>query len=242
MTASLLAIDTATDRMCVALVAAGSVRLHESGGGARASTALIPAAMDLLVDAGLELRDLDAIAFGRGPGAFTGLRTACAVAQGFAFGASLPVLAIDSLALVAEDARATQHAGDDIWVAMDARMEEAYAAHYRHDGTAWRTVAEPALYALDALAARWREAPPRAVAGSALQAFSQARLPTGAALRIEQQQSRAQALATLASAAWRDGPRLDAAEALPLYLRDKVALTTAEREALRLHSVHEALP
>ena len=79
--------------------------------------------------------DLDAIAFGAGPGAFTGLRTACSVAQGLAFGATLPVLAVDSLMVVAEAAREAADAGDgsgpfDVHVAMDARMDEIYAAAY----------------------------------------------------------------------------------------------------------------
>ena len=235
--ASLLAFDTATERMSIALVTPRGVRLHDSDGGARASATLIPALLALLALHGIALRQLDAIAFGRGPGAFTGLRTTCAVAQGLAFGANLPVLAIDSLAIVAEDARA-QGAGDDVWVAMDARMGEVYAAHYRcasdSDGMRWRTLAAPALYALEAIVAQWRQAPPRCVAGSALAAFGARLLDDGAAAqRVAAECSRAQALATLALAAWRDGPRLDAADALPLYLRDKVASTTAEREAVK---------
>jgi tRNA threonylcarbamoyladenosine biosynthesis protein TsaB len=231
MSASLLAIDTATEALCIALVSGDRTHTHESEGGARASVALIPAALELLASAGVALRELDAIAFGRGPGAFTGLRTACAVAQGFALGAGLPVLALDSLALVAEDARAQQQAGDDVWVAMDARMQEVYAAHYRHDGRGWQVVSAPALYTLDALAAQWRAAPPRVVAGSALEVHADAHSLAGGARLITRQRARSQALAALALAAWHDGPRLDAAEAWPLYLRDKVALTTAEREA-----------
>src|SRR5687767_8203459 len=128
---SLLAFDTATERMSIALLAGGELRLHEAAGGALASAALIPAAMALLAQAGITLRALDAIAFGRGPGAFTGLRTACSVAQGFALGAGKPVLPIDSLLLVAEDARAGD-APQRVWVATDARMDEVYAAHYAY--------------------------------------------------------------------------------------------------------------
>ena len=93
----LLAFDTATEQMNIALSVHGVVTVHEAAGGALASATLIPAILALLAAAGLTLREVDAIGFGRGPGAFTGLRTACSVAQGLAFGADRPVLAIDTL-------------------------------------------------------------------------------------------------------------------------------------------------
>src|SRR5436309_5629863 len=135
----LLAFDTSTEVMSLALLRAGSLSVREGEGGAQASMRLIPEALRLLSDAGCALRDVDAIAFGRGPGAFTGLRTACSVAQGLAFGAHKPVLPLDSLLLVAEDARAG--AGPQrVWAAIDARMDEVYAAHYAFDGQRWRTL------------------------------------------------------------------------------------------------------
>ena len=101
----LLALDTATERMAVAL-ADGDVHWHlNTEGGALASTQLIPCLLQALADRGLTLADLDALACGIGPGAFTGLRTAVSVTQGLAHGAGKPVLAIDSLLIVAEDAR-----------------------------------------------------------------------------------------------------------------------------------------
>jgi tRNA threonylcarbamoyladenosine biosynthesis protein TsaB len=186
---------------------------------------MLPEIQALLAGAGVPLRDLDAIAFGQGPGAFTGLRTACAVAQGLAFGLDKPVLAVDSLMLVAEDARA-QGAGDDIWVAMDARIGEIYAAHYRWADGAWTVAEAPALYRPEALAAHWGR--PAAVAGTALTEYAEALgdLPRA----WPQAGSRAAALGALALAAWQRGETRDAAEALPVYVRDKVALTTAERE------------
>src|SRR5436190_7898030 len=120
---TLLAFDTATERMSIALAAGGTVWEHEAIGGegaGQASAALIPAILALLARAGVTLAELDAIAFGRGPGAFTGLRTACSVAQGLALGAGKPVLPIDTLLAVAEDARASRDALR-VWVAMDAR-------------------------------------------------------------------------------------------------------------------------
>lgn len=228
---SLLAFDTATERMSIALLAGGELRIHEAAGGAQASAALIPAAMALLAQARITLRELDAIAFGRGPGAFTGLRTACSVAQGFALGAGKPVLPIDSLLLVAEDAREGE-LPQRVWVATDARMDEVYAAHYRYAAGGWSTLVAPMLTSPELLAERWAGEPPEAVAGSALAAFG-ARLPSGGARRAPQAAPRAQALMALAQAAWRRGDAVDPALALPLYVRDKVAQTTAEREAAR---------
>jgi tRNA threonylcarbamoyladenosine biosynthesis protein TsaB len=221
----LLALDSSTETMALALVTPGQTKVFEATGGAQASARMLPEAKALLAGAGLQMADLDAIAYGQGPGAFTGLRTACAVAQGLAFGLDKPVLAIDSLMLVAEDAR-TQGAGDDIWVAMDARIGEIYAAHYRWADGGWQQIQAPALYAPAALVAHWGR--PAAVAGTALTEYAAAlgELPRG----WPRAQSRAAALGRLALAAWQRGDTRDAAEALPVYVRDKVALTTAERE------------
>ena len=241
MTPCLLALDTSTELLSVALgTPDGALHASDEAGGALASSRLIPALMDLLQHAGVSLRGLDAIAFGQGPGAFTGLRTACAVAQGLAFGAALPVLAIDSLLIVAEMAcgGAGTDAADDgpWWVAMDARIDEVYAAAYQRVGPDWRLLQAPALYSLPALAARWQEAPPQRVAGNAPAAFGD-RLPCDAAQRRPATGARSAALLRLARAAWRRGEAVAADQALPLYLRDKVALTTAERALQRAAGV-----
>ncbi|MDQ6681503.1 MAG: tRNA (adenosine(37)-N6)-threonylcarbamoyltransferase complex dimerization subunit type 1 TsaB, partial [Pseudomonadota bacterium] len=167
---ALLAFDTATERTSVALDVRGRVWQHEGEGGARASAAFLPAVMGLLSEAGVRVADLDAIAFGRGPGAFTGLRIACAVAQGLALGAALPVLPIDTLLAVAEDARGgaeSVHA----WVVMDARMNEIYAAEYAYAAGRWHERTAPMLTTADALNRRWQVAAPEVVAGNALAAF-----------------------------------------------------------------------
>jgi tRNA threonylcarbamoyladenosine biosynthesis protein TsaB len=225
----LLAIDCSTDRLVLGVSADGRGWTRDEEGAARASSRLLPLAFELLAEAGLDISLLDAIAFAAGPGAFTGLRTACACAQGLAVARGLPLLALDSLALVAEDARAHGAAGTG-WVAMDARMGEAYAGAYRWQGDGWQLVEPPALWSPDALAQRWASEPPGWVAGSALAALA---LPSGAARRFEQPQDRAAALLRLAQQAWQAGAAVDAADALPLYVRDKVALTTAERETTR---------
>jgi tRNA threonylcarbamoyladenosine biosynthesis protein TsaB len=178
------------------------------------------------------LAELDAIAFGRGPGAFTGLRTACSVAQGLALGARKPVLPIDTLLAVAEDARAGRDALR-VWVAMDARMDEIYAAQYEFDAAdGWRTLDAPMLTTPDALHERWAAQPPEMVAGNALAAFG-ARLVTGTAELAPDAMPRAAAMLPLAQAMWARGEAVAPAQALPLYLRDKVAQTTEERDAVR---------
>jgi tRNA threonylcarbamoyladenosine biosynthesis protein TsaB len=231
----LLVFDTATEQMSLGLRAGGRDRLLDAPGGAKASAALIPAALAMLADAGLRVADLDAIGFGRGPGAFTGLRTACAVAQGLGFGAGVPVLPLDTLMAVAEEARlagAADAADLDTWVAMDARMDEIYAARYRRAAGAWTNVVAPLLTTPDALNQRWAGALPSLAAGCALAAFGD-RLHTGGAALSPAALPSARALLALAEAAWQAGDAVDAALALPLYLRDKVAQTTAERDAAR---------
>lgn len=228
---ALLAFDTATERLHVALGVGARLWTRDAAGGARSSATLLPAAFELLAEAGISLADLDAIAFGQGPGAFTGLRTACAVAQGLAVGTGKPLLALDTLMAVAEDAHREAGAAR-VWAVNDARMDEVYAGHYEHAGGRWQVRDAPALYSLEALHARWRDAPPSAIAGNAVAAFG-ARLQAGTASRLGDAAPRGAALLALARAAFDAGEMLDAADALPVYLRDKVALTTAERAALK---------
>ena len=230
MDARLAAIDTSTERLVLAVQGPAGVVTLDEPGGERASARLLPALLDLLAAARLAPANLDAVAFARGPGAFTGLRVACATAQGLALGIGRPVLALDSLLVVADAARAEHQALTDWWVAMDARMDEVYAAAYRAEGGRWQVLQPPALWTLEALNARWQAQPPRAVAGSAGPAFGERLALPASALRAEAA-GRAGALMRLAQAAWRDGAAIDPAQALPLYLRDKVALTTAERAA-----------
>ncbi|HAJ11148.1 MAG TPA: tRNA (adenosine(37)-N6)-threonylcarbamoyltransferase complex dimerization subunit type 1 TsaB, partial [Comamonadaceae bacterium] len=143
----LLAFDTSTDTLSIAVQAGEAVWQHSGPGGAQASATLIPAIRGLLAQAGLSFDTLDAIVFGRGPGSFTGLRTACAVAQGLAFGArggaGVPVLPVDTLLAVAEDAR-QQHGCTRVVATLDARMDEVYVARCE-----W-------VPAPDGLAGHWR--------------------------------------------------------------------------------------
>ena len=226
---NLLAFDTSTESMSIAVQRGGqgvhAPLQYQAAGGAHASTALIPAIQALLQQAGLAVQDLDAIVFGRGPGSFTGLRTACSVAQGLAFGAAVPVLALDTLLAVAEDAR--QRAGATQVVAvLDARMDEVYWASYAWEAGAWLRRGDCCLGRPEAVLVPdgW------ALAGNAFASYGQ-RLPAAAA-RIEALPT-ATALLRLAPALIAAGQAGPAAHALPLYIRDKVAQTTEERAALR---------
>lgn len=224
----LLAFDTSTDVLSVAVqdgAGDAACQAYTGPGGAQASTALIPAIQELLARAGVRLADLDAIVFGRGPGSFTGLRTACSVAQGLAFGAGVPVLAVDTLLAIAEDAR--QRAGVQQVVAiLDARMDEVYSAGYLHEGGQWRQQGGFRLGPPETLPVPdgW------ALAGNAFAAYGE-RLPHAAA-RIDAMPTAA-ALLRLAPTLLAQGRAAPAASATPLYIRDKVAQTTAERAAAR---------
>ena len=231
---NLLAFDTSTDTLSIALAfeQAGKPRLfeHSAAGGARASATLIPAILALLARADLRLTDLDAIVFGRGPGSFTGLRTACAVAQGLAFGAGVPVLAVDTLLALAEEVR-HHHGASRVVTLLDARMNEVYSAAYVYGDGGWQRRGGFSLGRPEALA--WPHGDDGdgwALAGNAFTAYGD-RLPA-AARRIEALPTAA-ALLRLAPALIAAGQAGPAAGALPLYIRDKVAQTTEERAAVR---------
>jgi tRNA threonylcarbamoyladenosine biosynthesis protein TsaB len=241
----LLSLDTATDRIHAALTVGEALSTLDLAGGAQASTALLPALNGLLQSANLAWADVSAVAFGSGPGAFTGLRTACSITQGLALGLGCPVISLDTLMAVAEDARlaapASWAAGDTLWVLQDARMSELYVGAFTWTGDGWQ-VAQPAqLWPLDEPLRRW--APDGAAldpnlrwAGNASNAYPDllGALNPRQALSNEGEHAapRGAALAALARGAWERGDTVDAALALPRYVRDKVAQTTAERQAI----------
>jgi tRNA threonylcarbamoyladenosine biosynthesis protein TsaB len=222
----LLAFDTSTERLSIALSVPGREPwVHRGEGGAKASAALVPRVMELTHEAGVALATLDAIVFGCGPGSFTGLRTACAVAQGLAFGAGVPVLPIETLLAVAEQARLRAGA-ERVMAVLDARMDQVYVAGYEWTGAGWHRDGPIRL------AAPQDVLPPPGwhVAGNAFDAYP-GRVATGAG-RIDAWPD-AQALLRLAPALLAQGHGRPADEALPLYVRDKVAQTTDERLAAR---------
>lgn len=228
---NLLAFDTSTERLSVAVMAGARQWQHEGDGGRHSSAALIPACLDLLARAGVSLAALDAIVFGRGPGSFTGLRTACSVAQGLALGANVPVLPVDTLQAVAEQARLQQGA-TRVLAVLDARMQQVYSAPWAWQvGAGWRLLGETRVGAPDAL-----PQPPDAggawcLAGNAFATYA-GRWPAFVqdATCMTAWPS-ASALLALAPPMLQAGGAVAAEQALPLYVRDKVAQTTAERAA-----------
>ncbi len=223
----ILAIETSCEHASVALLLDDRVVERRLVGHANHSEHLLPTLRLLLADAGLSLANLDAIAFGAGPGAFTGLRLACGTVQGLAIGADLGVVPVSSLA-----ALALQGEGEAVFVATDARMGEVYSAAYRVNGTEvieWRgpMCTPPAQLALPHDGAWFG-------IGAALKVYA-ADLPAPLLARLSGQNltavPRAADVARLATTRYLAGEVVAPEAALPLYVRDKVALTTAERLA-----------
>lgn len=223
----LLAFDTSTELTHIGLRVGDAVLARQLEGSAKASAHLIGECLALLAKAGLVLKDLDAIAFGSGPGSFTGLRTACAVAQGFGYGADRPLIAVPTLMAVAVDAHLRFGHGA-LLAAMDARMSEVYAARWRFDGGVAVALAEAQAMAPAALALEAGET----LAGNAHQIYA-AQVPADVAARAVSAVPSAEALLACAAQLFGQGALTDATSARPLYVRDQVALTEAERAALK---------
>ncbi len=239
----LLALDTSTEFCSVALLCADAnaassaaeprVWVRHEATGAVSSTRLLPAVRELFDESGLVLADCDAIAFGAGPGSFTGLRTATGVAQGLAFGLDLPVVPVSTLLACAERARRRNPATRRVLAALDARMDEVYWADYAWDEATgqWHTVQPASLDAPQRLVA---PDAPFTLAGNAAAVFG-ARLVAGALAQTIDADALPHALpvAFVALRALRAGQTVAASAAAPEYVRDKVAQTTAERLAAK---------
>jgi tRNA threonylcarbamoyladenosine biosynthesis protein TsaB len=250
---NLLAFDTSTELMSIAVQCGGdggndgktTVWQHTAPGGAQTSAHLIPAIQGLMAQAHLKFEQLHAIVFGCGPGSFTGLRTACSVAQGLAFGANVPVLPIPTLLAVAEEARyqhVPQQVPWQVWTLLDARMDEMYAACYEFKGSGWNELAGGSLIRPEDLVLGAHAV----LAGNVFAAYG-TRLPGPAPTPTSTEASpstvstqpgvpqwlealpTAAALLRLAPALLAAGGAVSADQALPLYIRDKVAKTTLER-------------
>jgi len=222
----LLALETATRRLSVALWQDGELieRAEDCPNGG--SERLLPWVHELLAEAGVALAQIDGIAFGAGPGGFTGLRLACGVTQGLAYGLDVPVLPVSTL-----EALALASGEREVWACLDARMNEVYGAAYRVEGdTVTQLMAPvclpPAVSPAPTFAGGWGVGDGFAAYGplllarkSDLKGIRADVFPTAAAVL------------RLAAPGFSRGMGVEAALAQPVYVRDKVALTTAERMA-----------
>lgn len=222
----ILAFDTSTEYLSLALWQDGRVTVREQLAGQKHSTLLLPLVRELLDEGGLQLSALDGIAFGQGPGSFTGLRIGCGVAQGLAFGAGLKVIGISTLEALAQQSGAMR-----VIACLDARMNEVYHAAYERDAEVWRTVLPPGLYPPP-------QVPP--LAGSDWCGIGSGWDNFGAPLdgvygtqvgsKIAGAFPLARHMAELAAAGFARGEGMPPHLAAPLYVRNKVAQTILERE------------
>lgn len=221
----LLALDTSTEYCSLALWLDGELSCREALAGQRHSELVLPMLQELLAAGGLKLADLDGIAFGSGPGAFTGLRIACGVAQGLAFGAGLPVAGVCTLEALAEGARAER-----VVACLDARMGEVYHAAYVRERGRWHTVSVPGLYSPEQIPLP--EGDGWIGSGSGFTAYGEAlRDRFGARLAgvTGEPFPHARHIAALAEGLFEAGAGVEPWHAAPLYIRDKVALKIGER-------------
>jgi tRNA threonylcarbamoyladenosine biosynthesis protein TsaB len=222
---TILAIETSTELASVALLRGPRLLVRASSGVQNHSQTVLPMVQALLDEAGCALADCDAIAFGAGPGSFTGVRTACGIAQGLAFGAGLPVIPVITLQAMAQ-AGLEQGGARDVLAVLDARMGEVYWAQYRFDG-AWQAVVEPCLSAASAV----KPAGAVIACGNGLTAYREQLEPALLNGAQPEWMPHAAQVAALARTALGEGHAVAPDQASPLYLRNKVALTTAERAA-----------
>ena len=217
---TLLALDTATEACSVALLHDGKVLSHYEVIPRLHAQRLLPMIQALLAQAGVELSDVDAIAFGRGPGAFTGVRIAIGVVQGLAFALDRPVLPVSNLAVLAQRAL-REHGARQVAAAVDARMDEVYWGCYREVDGEMRLVGEEAVMPPE------QAVLPADASGDWFGAGTGwgygERLAVPLVGQDAQMLPHAEDLLTLAMFAWQRGEAIVADDAQPVYLRDKVA-------------------
>ena len=225
---NLLAVETSTELCSVALRRGDELFVEEALAPNRHAELLAPMIRRLLERSRLRARDMDAFGFGQGPGSFTGIRIACGVVQGMAFASRRSVIPVPSLLALAEQTNEGR-----VIAALDARMDEAYLAAYARNGDDWDEVIAPRLVTRAALpplpGPRW------AATGSGFDRFDWLRdaYRGSIEMRFEGDLPRAGAVARIAARRFARGAGVPAEQAAPLYLRDKVALTTEERQAKR---------
>jgi tRNA threonylcarbamoyladenosine biosynthesis protein TsaB len=230
----ILAIETSAEPCSVALSDGASVVQRSQSAGAGVAERALSMIAELLADQSITLNQVDAFAFGCGPGSFTGLRVACALVQGLAFAGDRPVVPIGSLRALAYGARRQllhelqRDGAPRVMAAVDARMGQIYWAVYE-GAQADRSIVPPALAAPDemaALVAQWR---PQLIAGDALRVFANAWPTVDGTTRLPAVGVEASMIAELARTDLAAGRSVAARDAAPEYVRNQVALTTEQR-------------
>lgn len=223
----ILAIETSSELASVALSLDGEIITRETSGVQTHSQTVLPMVRELFAESGIGMARCDAIAFGSGPGSFTGVRTACGLAQGLAFGADLPVVPVVTLEAMAHGCRQITGAHNVLPI-LDARMNEVYWAQYRYDGE-WKSVFEPSL----SLPEKIRSDGRAVVCGNGFVAYGD-KLNDALFETLHAQSvllPHAGQVVALAALKFQSGQAVSAQEAQPFYLRNKVAFTSAERLA-----------
>ena len=223
---NILALETSTEQCSVALLSGDTLILRLVNAGQRHSELILPMVKEVVGEAKLRLSQVDGIAFGAGPGSFTGLRIACGVAQGLAFGAGIRVAPIGTLLALAAATRAER-----VIACLDARMGEIYHAAYEWEAGSWREVSAPVVCAAEA--APMLSGDNWLGCGSGFAAY-----PEALAQRYRGQLHdtlpgsfpHAREIVKLALPVFAAGAGLAAEAASPVYVRDRVALTTAEQK------------
>lgn len=229
----LLAVETSTERCSVALAHDGALDVAEVDAGQRHSQLLNGMIIDLLGSHGLTMLDVEGLAFGSGPGSFTGLRIGCSVVQGMALGLGRLVAPVGTLEALAEQAGTACPDADHIITALDARMGETYFAAWTRAGGRWQAVVAPCLVRAGALPtlpdAGW------VAIGSAFDRheYVSAHFAAQVGLTLANRLPSAREVAALGVRIFARGEAVPPEEALPLYIRDKVAMTIEERRALK---------
>ena len=229
---TLIAIETATESCSAALLRGGKLIERSELAPRRHAELILPMIESLLAEAGVTRRQLDAVAVGRGPGAFTGVRLAISVAQGLALALDIPVVPVSSLAALAQDAPAHTDCAT-ILAVIDARMGEIYAGTFRRTA---QGLVEPAGEESVGLASELVLPNTECIVGSGWLAYADAlaaRLPAAPKIADGARFPQARAIAQLAAPQFAAGRSVAPELALPVYLRDKVALTLQEQQLRR---------
>lgn len=222
----LLAIDCSTERLSVACGDGESFAARDELAGQAHAERALPRVLEVLSERGWTLGSLDAIAFGAGPGSFTGVRIACGIAQGLALGAGLPLVPVGTLEALAQEAWRV-HAAADVFACLDARMREVYVATYRRaDDGSWRAVDAPDVVKPDAVATARSTS---FGAGDGFAAYPALAARIGLARVDASLAPTARAIGELAAPRVARGEVVAARDAHPAYVRHRVALTTVER-------------